>query len=203
MQMPLPDKKIYVKDVNDIYKIMQKILVREYKNGRKREYFWAIGLDVDHTISYIELVGMGTKSKVVVEAKEVYSFAVEKRVKKMFFVHNHPEGKLEPSEGDLETTKALMKAGLLLEIPVIDHLIIDEKSCYSMLIDGPMLRLMDEVRKEAPELFEDEIREEAKVEEKKATALKMLGDGLPVETIIKYTGLSLDEIKGFEVEGLR
>lgn len=203
MPIEVPDKKIYVKDMYDIYDIMQRILIREYKNGRKREYFWGVGLDLDHTISYIELIAMGSKGKVVIETKEAFSIAVEKRVKKMFFIHNHPVGTLEASEGDIKTTKALIKAGLLLDIPLIDHLIINEEKCYSMLLDGPMLKIHAEVRKEAPELFENEIRAEAKEEglkegeEKKAieTAKKMLAKGMDIGLIIELTGLPMDEVE--------
>ena len=46
--------------------------------------------------------------------------------------HNHPSGNLKPSNADLSLTKKLKESGLLLELPIFDHLIITDHSYLSM-----------------------------------------------------------------------
>ena len=48
------------------------------------------------------------------------------------FVHNHPSGKPEPSKEDIELTKRLTKAGEIMGIDVLDHIIVCDRS-YSSL----------------------------------------------------------------------
>jgi len=46
-------------------------------------------------------------------------------------VHNHPSGTLKPSQADKDITKKIKQAGLLLDIKVLDHLIVTEKTYFS------------------------------------------------------------------------
>ncbi|MCK9182444.1 MAG: hypothetical protein M0P13_06150, partial [Fibrobacteraceae bacterium] len=46
------------------------------------------------------------------------------------FAHNHPSGRSEPSDDDIQITRMLVKAGAILDIPVLDHVIIADGRCY-------------------------------------------------------------------------
>ncbi len=62
---------------------------------------------------------------------EVFSVPLQKRAIKLVLVHNHPSGEVKPSQEDLDLTDRLIQVGRLLNTPVLDHLIITEKTFYS------------------------------------------------------------------------
>ena len=103
-----------------------------------KEHFWVVGLQRDAVLSYIELVALGSVDCAVVNPVEVFSFALQKKIHRLILVHNHPSGNLVPSEEDLELTKVLYRAGKILNIQVVDHLIISTES-YTSLFDAGFL----------------------------------------------------------------
>ena len=66
----------------DIYKIMQQILLRENKIGRSKEHFWVVCLSYSNRILLIELISLGTMKKSIVDPTEIFSFALQKRASK-------------------------------------------------------------------------------------------------------------------------
>ncbi len=125
------DQKIKVGSPEDIYAIMQKILLRENRLGRAKEHFWVMGLANNHAISYIELVSLGSISATIVTPLEVFNLAVRKKSPSIILVHNHPSGQLEPSASDKALTEQIIAGGETLSIMVLDHLIISESGYYS------------------------------------------------------------------------
>src|SRR5438105_5881644 len=93
-------QKIKVLNSDDIYNIMQQVLLRENKIDRNKEHFWIIGLSQVNKILYIELISLGTISATIVEPMEVFSIALQKRTVQIILVHNHPSGELKPSNAD-------------------------------------------------------------------------------------------------------
>lgn len=124
---------------NDVYKIMQAILLRQTKLRRKKEYFWAIGLNVSSDILFIELVSMGSLTKTVVEPLEVFWLATNKKCNRVILVHNHTGTSVAPSEADIKLTRTLQKGGELLGIKIEDHLIITEENGYYSFADKKSL----------------------------------------------------------------
>jgi len=125
------DQKIKIGSPEDIYSIMQQVLLRESRVGREKEHFWVIGLATSNKISYIELVSLGSISAAIVSPLEVFNLAVRKKSPKIILVHNHPSGSLEPSPADKDITKNIIEGGKTLTIEVLDHLVISEESYYS------------------------------------------------------------------------
>ena len=125
------EQKIEIGSPEDIYEIMQSILLRESRIGREKEHFWVIGLATSNKISYIELVSLGSVSTAIVNPLEVFSLAVRKKSPKIILVHNHPSGNLKPSKEDKNITSLITAGGKILTIEVLDHLIISEESYYS------------------------------------------------------------------------
>ena len=127
MTIRLPkDESKYISDSYAIARIMQKILGRENKHHRKKEYFWAIGLDIKNHIEYIELVTIGTSNRNILAPYEILSLAVAKKCKRLILCHNHPTGNLTPSKADIEFTKQIKKACDLMRMELLDHVIISE-----------------------------------------------------------------------------
>ena len=130
------EQKIKIGSPDDIFDIMQKILLRENRVGQAKEHFWVMGLATDNKIAYIELVSLGSISTAVVTPLEVFHLAVSKKSPKVVLVHNHPSGSLEPSAEDKALTDTLVSGASTLAIDVLDHLIISATGYYSFSEHG-------------------------------------------------------------------
>ena len=184
--------------------------MREDKIDRDKEHFWVMGLAPSFRIQYVELVSLGCLTATIVEPINVFRFAVTKGCAKVILIHNHPSGRLIPSNEDLDLTDNLIQVGRILHINVFDHLIISTKSYLNFEAKGLMEKLRESTKYVPPfELIEriraeeKKIREEAvRVAEEKAIkmekiemAKKSIKEGLTVELIIKLTGLTKKEIE--------
>ena len=54
----------------------------------------------------------------------------------IIIAHNHPSGNTQPSEADIHLTRKLKEAGMMLDLPVLDHLIITSEGYYSFADEG-------------------------------------------------------------------
>ena len=88
-------------------------------------------------IGYSKISSGGTAGTVV-DAKVIFTKALLAGGHSIILAHNHPSGNLEPSEQDIKLTKQLVKAGEVLDIRVLDHLILTDKGYYSMNDKGVM-----------------------------------------------------------------
>ncbi|WP_240491783.1 JAB domain-containing protein [Flavivirga aquatica] len=190
--------KIKIQDADDIYGVMQRILLREQKVDRGREHFWTISLDNANKILNIELVSMGSFKATIVEPMEVFSIPLQKRAVKLILVHNHPSGTLKPSEADKDITDHMIQVGRIMKVPVLEHLIITESTCYSFAATG-LLKELEASTKYVPAFelkrrFEkaalDKGKEEGVKQGKKEMAKIMKVNREPIEKIIEYTGLT-------------
>lgn len=196
------EQKIKVLNSEDVYHVMQQVLLRENKIRRNQEHFWVVGLDNKNKILFIELISLGAVNRVQVAPPEIFRMAIYKLAVQMILVHNHPSGELTPSEADKDVTDKMIKAGQMLNIEVIDHLIISEKAYFSMADKGIIEELknshnyvlMDREKALLISMKIDAAKESGGKENSIEIAKKMLSDGLPVDAIVKYTGLSEEEI---------
>ncbi|MDX8553109.1 JAB domain-containing protein [Tenacibaculum sp. 1B UA] len=196
-------EKIKILNSDDIYGIMQKILLRESKIDQNREHFWVIGLENNNRILFIELISLGTINATLVEPMEVFSLALQKRAVKIMLCHNHPSGELTPSDNDKNLTDRLIQVGLIVNTHVIDHLIISDKSYLSFANTG-LLQELEKSTKYVPKyVLEEQIKKDmAKIIEKNrnieiAKAFKR--SGLDNELIAKNTGLTIEEVEKLRV----
>lgn len=206
MNIQLTDEeKIKVLNGDDLYGIMQKVLLREEKIDRNKEHFWIVGLANNNRILFIELVSLGSVNSTVAEPMEVFSFALQKQAVKIIMVHNHPSGELTPSETDKDHTDRLIQVGIIVNVPVVDHFIITEKSYYSFLVSGLLDELALSSKYVPAYVLEERMRKEAKaIAEKDVVlreseiALKLLEMGNSIEDISIATGLSKEEIEALQ-----
>lgn len=196
-------QKIKLLNSEDVYSIMQHILLRANKIDRNKEHFWVIGLAASQQILYIELISLGTVTKTLVDPMEVFSIALQKRSVRIILVHNHPSGELAPSEADKELTDHLYQAGKFLNVPVLDHLIITETAYYSFL-DSGLLEILSQSKKYVLR-YQEEARikqegeragkEKGKKEQAREIAREMKREGYDPATIARLTGLSESQLK--------
>lgn len=123
------------KPCKDPYKVWE--LCKAY--GRKQqEHFIVILLDGAHHVIKQELATIGLVNRTLVHPREVFAPALINRATAVILCHNHPSGNLEPSADDMECTSRLRKAGALLGIEVLDHVIIGKDTWHSMMEHGEM-----------------------------------------------------------------
>ena len=72
----------------------------------------------------------------MVHRREVFAEALFERAAAVIAAHNHPSGNVEPSSEDREITERLHKAGEVLGIPLLDHVIFSGRGYYSFLEAG-------------------------------------------------------------------
>src|SRR5438309_3340082 len=77
-------------------------------------------------------VAEGCVSHVTAEPREVFSPAFELRASSIVLAHNHPSGNPEPSLEDVEFTRAMCEAGVVLGIQVLDHLVVTRRAYVSL-----------------------------------------------------------------------
>jgi DNA repair protein RadC len=204
MQVKLSElEKIKILNSEDIYGVMQRILMRENKIERNKEHFWIIGLASNNKILYIELISVGTINKTLIEPMEVFSIALQKRTVKIVLVHNHPSGSIRPSEEDKDITDHLLQVGSFLNIPVVEHLIISLKTYYSFSDTGLLYQLSKSEKYVLPYKLKEKIRKEAEeVGAEKATkkniqhfAQTLKNKDFPINLIVDLTGIAEAEAK--------
>jgi DNA repair protein RadC len=84
-------------------------------------------------------VAEGGGAHIAVEPRDVFAPALQRRAAAIVIAHNHPSGVAEPSAEDAEFTDLISRAGRLLGIEVLDHLVVTARSYFSFRQAG-MLR---------------------------------------------------------------
>lgn len=105
----------------------------------EQEHFIVVMLDGAHQIKNVKVVSIGLVNRTLVHPREVYAPAIENRATSIIIAHNHPSGNLEPSADDLEVTLRIKRAGQLLGIELLDHLIFNSDNYRSLAETGEML----------------------------------------------------------------
>ena len=99
-------------------------LFRAELAGLDREQFTCIHLDAKNRLISREVISIGHLTAALVHPREVFKGAILANAASVAFVHNHPSGDPEPSREDLDLTRRLVKAGEILGITVLDHVVI-------------------------------------------------------------------------------
>ena len=90
---------------------------------RDKEHFYVCHVNARQHINPVELVAIGTLNHAEVHPRETFRRAIVAGSYSIIVAHNHPSGDMTPSEADIRLTQTLLKAGELLLIPLLDHII--------------------------------------------------------------------------------
>jgi DNA repair protein RadC len=99
-------------------------LLREDCRVRQVETFRAVLLNTRRRLIRVEPLSQGTLDTILVHPRDVFKAAIAANAAAVVLVHNHPSGDPTPSEADIKVTRDLIRAGQLLKIDVLDHVII-------------------------------------------------------------------------------
>lgn len=119
------EKEVFINSSEDVFKEVSHI------KENKKENFVVLYLDARNKLIYKETVSIGTLNANLVHPREVFEPAVRHLAAQVILSHNHPSGDPEPSEDDLKITKRLAKAGKILGIDIVDHVIVTKNDFFS------------------------------------------------------------------------
>ena len=103
-------------------------LLREDARGYEVEHFLVLLLNTRRHLIRVERISQGTLDAIHVHAREVFKHAISANAAAIVLVHNHPSGDPTPSEADIKVTRDLIRAGQLLKIDVLDHVILGRRT---------------------------------------------------------------------------
>lgn len=103
-----------------------------------RERFICLHLNTKNWLLSWEVVSIGSLNATVVHPREVFKAAILANAAAVVLCHNHPSGDPEPSGADLQLTRRLVKAGDVIGIEVLDHVVLTETGFVSLRERGMM-----------------------------------------------------------------
>lgn len=107
--------------------------------GCDREHFWALALNTKNRLIKIVEVSIGSLNASIVHPRELFKEAVRCSAASVVVVHNHPSGDPTPSSADIHLTQRLVRAGDVLGIEVLDHVVIGEGGRHASLREMGLL----------------------------------------------------------------
>lgn len=114
-----------------VYEVMQPII-----GELLHEEFWIIYLNNANKIQLKTQMSKGGITGTLVDTRLVFKRAIELSATGLILCHNHPSGTLKPSSSDISLTKKIKKGGEVLDVKILDHIIVTEKSYFSFADEG-------------------------------------------------------------------
>ncbi len=96
------------------------------------ECFVVLVLNTRRRVKGHYLVSIGTLDTILIHPREVFRLALMTSAAAIVLMHNHPSGESTPSEADIKVTRDLIRAGQLLKIDVLDHVIMGNQNHTSL-----------------------------------------------------------------------
>ncbi len=126
-----PAARPQIRSSLDLYKLISPDLM-----DQPTEQFWVVLLNRSNRVISKRPISLGGVSGTVVDPKVIFKCALEDLASGIILIHNHPSGNLKASQADIRLTEKVKKAGQLLEIPVLDHLIYSDDGYLSFADEG-------------------------------------------------------------------
>ena len=213
------EERIKIANTEDLHKIFVRILKREDTINQEKEHFWFVGLNLANEILCIDTVSLGTVHSAEVTPMNVFRNGVWKGCTHAILAHNHPSGSLKPSQQDIDVTDRLYQCGLILDIPIRDHMILNMLSFITFEDTElmakikkstkfkPPYKIIEEMKAEAEKIRKQAYKEgvtDGKVigssKEKFDIARNLIKNNVSIDIIISSTGLTADDIDDLKNE---
>ena len=104
----------------------------------RREHFAILILNMKNHVLAMPVISIGSLSASVVHPREVFHAAIQYGAAAVILLHNHPSGDPAPSREDIQITHRLVKAGRIMDIPVLDHVVLGD-NCFVSLKEKGLL----------------------------------------------------------------
>ncbi len=119
-----------------------KVLIewlKKHIGSKTQEYLVVVFLNLKNQIIGYSDIYKGSSNSIAINPAEVFSEAIKKGAQKVIIAHNHPSQFIEPSFADDETTYQLKQAGILMNVPLLDHIIVSFDGYYSYAEKGKII----------------------------------------------------------------
>ncbi len=100
---------------------------------KQKEQLRGLYLNSRYQVIHDEVISIGSLTSNIVHPREVFQPAIERGAVALIIAHNHPSGRLEPTNADIAITEQLINAGDVLGIELLDHLIITSNKYVSIM----------------------------------------------------------------------
>ena len=124
-------QKPMIKSSKDVFRIIHPVI-----GELEHEEFWVLFLNNSNKVISKQQLSKGGITATMVDVRLLFKRAVELTSVSVIVCHNHPSGKLSPSNSDKQLTAKIKKAGNTLDIKLLDHLIITQKEYFSFADNG-------------------------------------------------------------------
>jgi len=102
----------------------------------EHEEFWIVILNRAHKVIDTIKISQGGLTGTVIDTRMILKYAIDKRATSLIVSHNHPSGNRKPSEADINITKKIKNAAALMDITLLDHIIVADKTYFSFADEG-------------------------------------------------------------------
>jgi DNA repair protein RadC len=116
---------------DDVVAILQEELLKA-----DREKLVCVMLSAKNVVIGLDIVSVGTLTSSLASGLEIFKSAILLNAAAIILSHNHPSGDATPSREDIQLTDRISKAGEILGIKLLDHIIIAEQGNYSFSQSG-------------------------------------------------------------------
>jgi len=130
-----PEDRKKVSSSRDVFRCLQKIWSSQIET---REEMFVLLLNRNNEILGYHQLSMGGITGTVADIRLLFATAIQSLATSIIIAHNHPSGKLKPSDADLQLTQKVKEAGKLLDISLLDHLIVTKSAYYSFADEGDL-----------------------------------------------------------------
>lgn len=110
----------------------------EEMRHQKQEHMKLLMLNTKSKLLGETDISKGTVNASLVSPRELFIEALAKQAVAIILIHNHPSGDPTPSEQDIQLTKRIKEAGVLIGIDLLDHIIIGD-NCYISFLEHKLL----------------------------------------------------------------
>lgn len=124
-------ERVQISCSKDSYNLLQPVLA-----DLQTEQFWVVFLNQNNRVITKMGLTSGGINQSVVDIRVLFKHALDHLATGVIIAHNHPSGNLQPSSHDINITKQIEKAGDLLQIKLLDHIIVAQNSYFSFADQG-------------------------------------------------------------------
>jgi DNA repair protein RadC len=124
-------EKVTIKSSESVFSLFHPLL-----GDLEHEEFWLLMLNRANRVIGRFKVSQGGLSGTVIDTRIILKKALDNLASSIIVCHNHPSGNNQPSDADVKITEKLKKAAGILEIKLLDHIIIADKSYFSFADEG-------------------------------------------------------------------
>lgn len=111
---------------------IRRNIITSLRYNTDTENLMVVHLNVHSRPIRFEVISNGTLDTLLVHAREIFRSAIVMNAAKIILAHNHPSGDPTPSSADIKMTRDLIRAGQLLKIDLLDHIIIGNPGHISL-----------------------------------------------------------------------